>query len=133
MRDKHVAWSVKIYNNIHDTAFSASVPNWRFGHVWYPCYGQEEGIYMDVTKALYKKREALQNEARAIEREAKTKIEEIKTRIHAVDAAIETVNEALKDCVCPMCHGTGTVHHCDAAGQMESEPCKDCHGTGISA
>ena len=74
----------------------------------------------DVIEALNRKRASLNGQK-----------QEIDAEIANVDQAIKTWNDAVKDYLCKICVGKGTVRIADAAGQMEDCRCPACKGSGI--
>lgn len=85
----------------------------------------------DTIGALAKKKAKLVEWKRKVRKDAERQIVEIDRQIADLDKAIDLVNEAVKDILCPTCHGCGTVRHCDAAGDMEDATCPTCKGTGV--
>ena len=86
---------------------------------------------VDIISALQQKRLRLTREKSAIKEEAEKKISALDAEIETIDKAREAINNAIKDILCPVCKGTGSVRECDAAGQMEDVECSACHGTGV--
>lgn len=86
---------------------------------------------IDVMMALAKRKERLIARRREAFSAYQRETDAIDAELKDVDSAIQKVNEAIKDYLCPACNGTGEMRFCDAAGQMESIFCTECHGTGI--
>ena len=86
---------------------------------------------IDVMMALAKRKERLVARRREAFSSYKRETDAIDAELKEVDSAIQKVNEAIKDYLCPVCNGSGEIRVCDAAWQMESVFCTECHGTGI--
>lgn len=87
---------------------------------------------MNIMLALTSKRNRLLKERQELRLDYKQRVSEIDHELGAIEKAIEQCNEAIKDCHCPRCGGTGEARFCDAAGQMDSIECPACHGTGVN-
>ena len=85
----------------------------------------------DIMNSLAQKRSRLVNEKQRIKDEYDRKVHAIDVEIKKINDAMKVIEDAISDYLCPRCGGTGEVRHMDAAGQMESDTCHDCHGTGI--
>lgn len=85
-----------------------------------------------VMPEISKKRSALVMRKQQLTRDYKAAVAEIDGEISQLDAAINTINEALAPHLCKTCGGSGEHTFIDAAGSRDSEPCPECHGTGIS-
>ena len=86
---------------------------------------------IDVMMALAKRKERLVARRHEVFSTYLRETDAIDAELKEVDSAIRKVNEAIQDYLCPVCNGTGEMRVCDAAGQMESIFCTECHGTGI--
>lgn len=85
----------------------------------------------DMVMALTRKKARLIEQKRRVMDEAQRQVREIDAEIEDTNKALAAIDDAVKDILCPTCHGDGTVRHCDAAGDMEDVTCPACKGTGI--
>lgn len=85
----------------------------------------------DIISELVRKKQRLNSQKADIQREAKARCDEIDIELRKLDGAIDTINAVISDYLCPHCGGSGEERRCDAAGQMESVPCRKCGGTGV--
>jgi hypothetical protein len=86
---------------------------------------------VDVVSALTRKKARLVERKGRIMDDCRSQVREIDAEIADVNKALDLIKEATKDLICPVCRGTGNVRKCDAAGDMDDEPCSACKGTGI--
>lgn len=85
----------------------------------------------DVIGALHRKREHLKIRRARVEMEAKDQLRKIDREIEEIDQTLVVLNNAVKDYICTLCDGTGSIRQADAAGQMEEVECPKCRGTGL--
>lgn len=84
-----------------------------------------------VVTSLFNKRQQLLNRKKQLTEDYEAAMAEIEEDLADLNTAIENVNKIMAPFTCKACGGTGTQRVCDAAGDMDDEPCSKCHGTGI--
>ncbi len=85
----------------------------------------------DVVMALTRKKARLIEQKKRVMDEAQRQVREIDAEIEDTNKALAAIDDAVKDILCPVCRGTGSVRKCDAAGDFDDETCSACKGTGI--
>lgn len=82
-------------------------------------------------KAMAANRARLIAEKQRLKAEYERRAAEIDDEIRQIDDAMNVVSAAIQPYLCPDCRGSGNRRVCDAAGDMDDEPCPTCKGTGI--
>lgn len=86
---------------------------------------------LDIVKVMTDKRLDLQKRKQRMEETHRQVIANVDKQINEIDLALAKINEYIEPYVCPKCKGSGFVKVCDAAGDMDEEPCHICGGTGL--
>lgn len=63
--------------------------------------------------------------------ELELQIAQVNEELQKLDEVSTTIHDLISEYLCPYCAGRGEIRIADAAGQMCSEACPKCKGTGV--